>query len=115
MALTISCEIHPLNNLRVLSYLKDPLCQPKQAVDTWISHWMLNGGLDAVEALLPGDEFCFGPAPTLADCFLIPQLFNAKRFNVPYDGLARIRRVEQSCEKLDAFIEAHPVRQPDAE
>lgn len=115
VALAIGCEIHPLNNLRVLNYLKGPLCQPKEAVDAWINHWMLNGGLDAVEALLPGDEFCFGPAPTLVDCFLIPQLFNAKRFNVPYDGLARIRRVEQSCEKLDAFIEAHPARQPDAE
>ncbi len=115
VALAIACEIHPLNNLRVLNYLKGQLCQPKEAVDSWISHWMLNGGLEAVEALLPGDEFCFGPAPTLADCFLIPQLFNAKRFNVPYDGLARIRRAEQSCAKIDAFIEAHPARQPDAE
>lgn len=115
VALAIGCEIHPLNNLRVLDYLKGPLGQSKEIVDSWISHWMLNGGLDAVEALLPGSEFCFGPAPTLADCFLIPQLFNAKRFNVPYDGLARIRRAEQSCEKIDAFIEAHPARQPDAE
>ncbi len=73
VALAIACEIHPLNNLRVLNYLKGPLCQPKEAVDAWIGHWMLNGGLEAVEALLPGDEFCFGPAPTLADCFLIPQ------------------------------------------
>ncbi len=115
VALAIGCEIHPLNNLRVLSYLKGPLGQPKEAVETWISHWMLNGGLEAVEALLPGDEFCFGRAPTLADCFLIPQLFNARRFNVRYDGLAKVKRAEQSCEKLVAFIEAQPARQPDAE
>lgn len=115
VALAIGCEIHPLNNLRVLNYLKSQLGQPKEAVDAWISHWMLNGGLDAVEALLPGDEFCFGSAPTLADCFLIPQLFNARRFNIPYDGLAKIKRVEESCEKLEAFVLAQPSRQPDAE
>jgi maleylpyruvate isomerase len=115
VALAIGCEIHPLNNLRVLNYLKGSLGQPKEAVESWISHWMLNGGLDAVEALLPGDEFCFGGNPTLADCFLIPQLFNARRFNVAYDGCTKIKRAEQSCEKLDAFMEALPSRQPDAE
>jgi len=115
VALAIGCEIHPLNNLRVLNYLKGPLGQQKDAVDAWISHWMLNGGLDAVEALLPGDQFCFGNAPTLADCFLIPQLFNARRFNVSYDGFSKIKRVELSCEKLDAITDAQPARQPDAE
>jgi len=115
VALAIGCEIHPLNNLRVLNYLKGPLGQSKEAVDAWISHWVLNGGLEAVEALLPGDKFCFGSAPTLADCFLIPQVFNARRFNIAYDSLSKIKRAEQSCEKLDAFIEAQPARQPDAE
>lgn len=114
-ALAIGCEIHPLNNLRVLNYLKGPLGQPKEAVDAWISHWMLYGGLNAVEALLPGDNFCFGNSPTLADCFLIPQLFNARRFNVAYDGLSKIRRAEKSCEKIEAFIKAQPGHQPDAE
>jgi maleylacetoacetate isomerase len=63
-ALTIACEIHPLNNLRVLNYLKGPLGQPQESVETWMKHWMLNGGLDALEALLPGDDFCFGNTPT---------------------------------------------------
>lgn len=115
VALAIGCEIHPLNNLRVLNYLKGPLGQPKEAVDAWIGHWMTNGGLDAVEALLPGDNFCFGNSPTLADCFLIPQLFNARRFNVAYDGMTKIRHAEQSCEKMSAFIDAQPGHQPDAE
>jgi len=115
VALAIGCEIHPLNNLRVLNYLRGSLGQPNEAVDSWISHWMLNGGLDAVEALLPGDEFCFGSSPTLADCFLIPQLFNARRFSVAYEGFAKIRRAEQSCEILDAFLAASPSRQADAE
>jgi maleylpyruvate isomerase len=114
-ALAIACEIHPLNNLRVLNYLKGPLAQPQEAVDGWMKHWMLNGGLDAVEALLPGDNFCFGITPTLADCCLIPQLFNANRFKVSYAHLPKICRVEQSCEARAAFIAAHPSKQQDAE
>lgn len=114
-ALAIACEIHPLNNLRVLNYLKGPLNQPQGGVDTWIRHWMLSGGLDAVEALLPGNDFCFGNSPTLADCCLIPQLFNARRFNIDFDHLPKISRVEKTCETLEAFAVAHPARQPDAE
>lgn len=115
VALSIACEIHPLNNLRVLNYLKGPLAQPQQTVEDWIRHWMLNGGLDAVETLLPGDAFCFGNTPTLADCCLIPQLFNARRFKISFDHLSKICRVEKTCEAVDAFIKAHPSRQPDAE
>jgi maleylacetoacetate isomerase len=115
VALTIACEIHPLNNLRVLNYLKGPLAQPQEAVDAWMKHWMLNGGLDAVEALLPGDDFCFGTTPTLADCCLMPQLFNANRFKVSYAHLPKICRVEQSCAGLEAFRSAHPLEQVDAE
>jgi maleylacetoacetate isomerase len=115
VALTIACEIHPLNNLRVLNYLKGRLQQPQESVDAWMKQWMFNGGLDAVEALLPGDNFCFGNIPTLADCCLIPQLFNASRFKISYAHLPKICRVEQSCETHAAFIAAHPAKQRDAE
>lgn len=115
VALTIACEIHPLNNLRVLNYLKGPLAQAHDAVDIWMKHWMLNGGLDAIEILLPGNQFCFGNTPTLADCCLIPQLFNANRFRISYAHLPKICRVEQACSKHSAFILALPSNQDDAE
>jgi maleylacetoacetate isomerase len=115
VAQAIACEIHPLNNLRVLNYLKGPLQQPQASIDTWMQHWMLNGGLDAVEALLPGDAFCFGNTPTLADCCLIPQLFNANRFKINYYHLSKICRAEQSCAALEAFDSAHPSQQVDVE
>lgn len=115
VAQAVACEIHPLNNLRVLNYLKGPLQQQQPAVDAWIKHWMLNGGLDAIEALLPGDAFCFGNTPTLADCCLIPQLFNARRFKVGFDHLPKISRVENTCSENPAFILAHPTQQPDFE
>lgn len=115
VALAIACEIHPLNNLRVLNYLKGPLAQSQGAVDAWMKHWMLQGGLESVEAMLPGDDFCFGNSPTLADCCLIPQLFNADRFNISYEHLPKISRIAQACTKLTAFTAAHPSRQPDAE
>jgi maleylacetoacetate isomerase len=114
VALTIACEIHPLNNLRVMNHLKGPLQQPQEVVDAWMKHWMLNGGLDAVEALLPGDDFCFGNTPTLADCCLIPQLFNANRFKISYAHLTKICRVERSCIALQSFSTAHPNVQIDA-
>jgi maleylacetoacetate isomerase len=114
VAQVIACEVSPLNNLRVLDYLKGPLQQPQEAVDAWIKHWMLSGGLEAVEALLPGDNFCFGSTPTLADCCLIPQLFNANRFKVSYTHLPKICRVEQSCAELNAFKTSHPAQQIDA-
>jgi maleylacetoacetate isomerase len=115
VALTIACEIHPLNNLRVLNYLKGPLQQPQGAVDAWIKQWMHSGGLESVEALLSGDEFCFGSTPTLADCCLIPQLFNATRFKIDYAHLPKICRVQNSCETHAAFVAAHPTKQQDAE
>lgn len=115
VAQAIACEIHPLNNLRVLNYLKGPLQQPQASVDAWMLHWMLNGGLDAVEALIPGDAFCFGNTPTLADCCVIPQLFNARRFKIDFDHLPKICRVEQTCATYPAFLSAQPSQQVDAE
>jgi maleylacetoacetate isomerase len=114
VAQTIACEIHPLNNLRVLNYLKGPLGQPQDVVEVWMKHWMLDGGLVAVEALLPGDAFCFGDTPTLADCCLIPQLFNAKRFKIDYTHLPKICRAETSCLSIPGFATAHPTQQADA-
>jgi maleylacetoacetate isomerase len=115
VALAIACEIHPLNNLRVLDYLKGPLRHSQGDVDRWYGHWLLAGGLEPIEQMLPGDRFCFGDAPTLADCCLVPQLFNARRCKVAYDHLAKIGRAEGSCALLPAFEDAHPSRQPDAQ
>jgi maleylacetoacetate isomerase len=113
-SLAIACEIHPLSNLRVLNYLRRKLAHGQKDVDAWYRYWVLEG-LNAVESLLPGDDFCFGSQPTLADCCLIPQMFNARRFSVPVDHLHKILEVERSCQKIDAFAAAHPSRQPDAE
>jgi maleylpyruvate isomerase len=115
VALAIACEVHPLNNLRVLNYLKGPLKHTQEEADSWYRHWVREGGLDPIERMLPGDSFCFGSSPTLADCCLIPQLFNARRFGVQFEHLAKIRRVEQSCDGVAAFAAAHPSRQPDAQ
>jgi maleylacetoacetate isomerase len=115
VALAVACEIHPLNNLRVLNYLKGPLGHSQDDVGEWMAHWMLAGGLDSIEVMLPGTDFCLGDAPTMADCCLIPQLFNARRFKISFEHLPKLCRVEQSCAKLDAFINAQPSHQADAE
>jgi maleylacetoacetate isomerase len=113
-ALAISCDIHPISNLRILRYLKTELGHDQTQVDAWYRHWT-RVGLEAVEELISGGDFCFGDRPTIADCCLIPQLFNARRFSVPIDGLQKIQRVENACDKIAAFAAAHPSRQPDAE
>jgi maleylpyruvate isomerase len=115
VSLVIACDIHPLNNLRVLTYLKDVLSQPQKAIDSWYRHWLLEGGLNAVEAMISGGNFCFGDSPTLADVCLIPQVFNARRFNISIDHLPRILKVDSTCAKIEAFAVAHPSRQPDAQ
>ncbi len=115
VALAIACDIHPLNNLRVLNYLKGELEQSQAGIDTWINHWILKGGLEAVERMIDPAPFCFGSSPTLADVCLIPQVFNARRFSVPLGHLPRILSVEAACADLPAFDAAHPSRQVDAE
>jgi maleylacetoacetate isomerase len=114
-ALTIACDIHPLNNLRVLNYLKGPLNRPQGEVDQWYRHWILKGGLEAVEALIEGGRFCFGDSPSLADICLIPQVFNARRYKVDISHLKKIEAVDEHCNTLAAFKAAHPAAQPDAE
>ena len=115
VALAIACDIHPLNNLRVLNYLKGQLGHGQKDVDAWYQHWVLEGGLEAIERMIPGAPFCFGDAPTLADVVLVPQVANARRFNVAIDHLPKILAADAACAGIDAFVRAQPSRQPDAE
>ena len=118
LAQTIACDIHPVNNLRVLQYLGKHFAATQEQKDAWYRHWV-GEGLRAVEQLLVGDSrtgaFCHGDAPTLADCCLVPQVFNARRFDCPLDAMPTIRRIVAACEALPAFRNAAPAMQPDAE
>jgi len=112
MCLTIACDIHPLNNLRVLKYLKNELDQPQEAIDRWYAHW-INEGLSAIEAMAApkAGKFLFGDGVSAADVCLIPQLYNARRYNVPLDDYPTLLRAEENANKLEAFAAAHPDRQ----
>jgi maleylacetoacetate isomerase len=112
MALSIACDIHPLNNLRVLKYLKEELGQPQESVDAWYRHWVTEG-LTALEAMAArrAGAFLFGDAPTLADVCLVPQLYNARRFSVPLDPFPTLARADANAGAIDAFARAHPDRQ----
>jgi maleylacetoacetate isomerase len=112
MAMAIACDIHPLNNLRVLKYLKGELGQDQAAVDRWYAHW-ISEGLPALEALAAprAGDFLFGDQPTIADVCLVPQLFNARRFKVPLDAYPTLLRADANAAGLDAFAAAHPDRQ----
>ena len=112
MALTIACDIHPLNNLRVLKYLKHELGHSQEEVDRWYVHW-ISEGLPALEVLAAprAGQFLFGNAPTAADVCLVPQLYNARRYNVPLDNYPTLLRAEGNATALDAFAAAHPDRQ----
>lgn len=114
----VACDIHPLNNLRVLRYLKSSLDIADDARDQWYRHWVMTG-LEAFELMLAQGpatgDFCHGDQPGLADVVLIPQLFNARRLDCDLGGFPLIRRVEQACNALEAFIQAAPANQPDAE
>ena len=117
-AQVIACEIHPLQNLRVLKYLADEFGADAAATTRWLTRW-LTEGLDACEALLAKRDresaFCFGDTPGLADICLVPQVFSAQRFGVDISHLTRIASIHARCEALPAFADAHPARQPDFE
>ena len=115
MALTIAADIHPLNNLRILKYLKNELDQPQERIDAWIAHW-IKEGFAALEILVGrhGEGFAFGSTPTVVDCFLVPQVFNAERFNVDLSAFPSIRAAADRARALPAFAAAHPDRQPGA-
>jgi maleylacetoacetate isomerase len=112
MAMAIACDIHPLDNLRVLKYLKNELGHSQEEVDAWYAHW-ISEGLPALEALAApkAGKFLFGDAPTAADVCLVPQLYNARRYNVPLDAYPTLLRAEENANKLEAFAAAHPDRQ----
>ncbi len=117
LAQSIACEIHPINNLRVLKYLSGTLGLSEDQKNTWYRHWVREG-LEAFERQLaqgPESTFCHGNAPSLADCCLVPQIFNAKRFDVNLEGLPRIMGAFEACMKLEAFQKAQPSACPDAE
>lgn len=109
----IACDIHPLNNLRVMIYLKDELGHDDDEINTWYHHW-LKAGFDGVERSIGADPYCFGDTATLADVCLLPQLYNARRFNFDLEPYPKIRAVEEACLALDAFDKAYPDNQPDA-
>ncbi|MCS6240615.1 maleylacetoacetate isomerase [Shewanella baltica] len=115
MALTVACEIHPLNNLRVLQYLTQTLGVDEAAKNTWYHHWVASG-FAALEILLKrhSGRYCFGDTVTLADLCLVPQVYNAQRFNVDLTPYPNIMRVWTECNQLEAFADAAPERQADA-
>ncbi len=117
LAQVVACDIHPLGDLRVLQDLQRELGVDDEAKATWSKHW-IEVGFDAIEAMLASDghsgTFCEGDAPTLADCCLVPQVYNARRFGVALDRYPTITRIEGACRELDAFRRAAPGVQPDA-
>jgi maleylacetoacetate isomerase len=117
LAQSVACEIHPLNNLRVLQYLDNDLKVNETTKATWYRHW-ISLGFTAIEAMLANSPstgtYCHGNTPGLADCCLIPQISNSRRFDTPLDAFPTIQRIEQACLALDAFAKAAPKLQPDA-
>jgi maleylpyruvate isomerase len=118
IALAIACDIHPLDNLRVLQYLVRTLGATEPVKDAWYRHW-IDVGLSALESQLAAEaatgRFCHGDAPTLADICLVPQLANARRAGIPLEPYPTLLRIEAACGALPAFAAAAPERQPDAE
>ncbi len=117
LAQSIACEIHPINNLRVLKYLTRELKVQEEGKNAWYRHWVRDG-LESFErqlARLPASRFCFGETPTLADCCLVPQIFNGQRFKVDFSGLPRTMSAFDACMQLEVFQKAQPSSCPDFE
>lgn len=112
----IGCDIHPINNRRILQYLRNELNVDESQVITWCQRW-ISEGFAALESLLAEDkhrgDFCYGNQPTLADCYLIPQVYSARRFKVDLSPYPNIVAIDKHCHTLQAFIEAAPENQPD--
>jgi len=109
----IACDIHPLNNVGVLRYIKRAFGQEQAAIDDWYRHWMVEG-FKALEQLIEPGPFAFGPNPTLADVYLVPQVYNAVRLRVPMEPYPKIAAADRICSDLGAFKAAAPEAQPDA-
>jgi maleylacetoacetate isomerase len=116
LALVVACEVHPLNNVRVLAYLTATVGASEEQKLAWYRHWV-GLGLEALEARVAGasGRFCHGDAPTLADVCLMPQLYNARRFGCDLTGVPTLVRIEEECLALPAFDRSRPETQPDAE
>jgi maleylpyruvate isomerase len=118
VALQVACEIHPVNNLRVLQYLKNSLGVTEEQKTEWYRHWV-DVGFGALESRLEDErrvgEFVCGGTPTLADICLVPQVWNARRFNIPLDDYPTVVCLADNAMKLEAFKMAQPANQPDAE
>jgi maleylacetoacetate isomerase len=118
MAMTIACEIHPLNNLRVLNYLRDQLRQDDGGIGTWYRHWVTEGfrGLEVQAREFSADgRYCFGDAVSLTDVLLVPQMFNARRFKTDLTPFPTLVGISTHLEALPAFAAARPEVQPDAQ
>jgi len=117
LAQSISCDIHPVNNLRVLKYLAKELKVEAEAKNTWYRHWCREGLVAFEKQLvqLPASVYCYGNTPTLADCCLVPQIFNARRFDTDLSGLPRTMAAFDACMALPAFQQAQPSACPDFE
>ncbi len=114
VAQVVACDIHPLNNLIALQYLKRTLKHEQAEIDAWYHHWVIEG-FNAIEAMITPGPYACGSHVTLADVCLVPQVFNARRLKVPLDNFPKIVAVEAACLKLPAFDKARPENQPDAE
>ena len=116
MAMTIACDIHPLNNLRVLSALGRDFGADDAAKSTWAGHWITEG-FTALERMINehGGRYAFGDALTIADCHLVPQVYSARRFGVPLDAYPALRAAVANAERIPEVLAAHPDRQPDAD
>jgi maleylacetoacetate isomerase len=114
LAQLVACDIHPLNNVAPLRYLKNELGQDQSKIDAWYCHWVQEG-FDALEAMLRPGPYAYGAEPTLADICLVPQVANARRLKVPLDSYPKIVAVDAACAKLAAFEQARPEHQPDAQ
>ncbi len=118
LALLVACEIHPLNNLRTLTHLKKELGQNEDQVNAWYRHWIADGlaKLEGAMAKTPGSgKYSQGDAPGIADCCLVPQVFNAQRYQCELAPYPTVMRVFDTCMRLEAFERAQPGKQPDAE
>jgi len=114
IAQIIACDIHPLNNLIALQYLKNTLKHGQPEIDAWYHHWVIEG-FKAIEAMIAPAPYACGPHVTLADLCLVPQVFNARRLRVPLDAFPKIVAADAACLRLAAFDKARPENQPDAE
>ena len=117
LAAIVGCDVHPVNNRRILEVLRKDFGADEAAVNRWCGRWIADG-FDAIEALLAADrrrgDFCFGHTPTLADVYLVPQIESARRFKVDLARWPRLMAIDEACGQLEAFRKAVPAVQPDA-